>query len=180
VHGAPERCSTRASNPSTTLPPGRAYIPPLNVPCLASSARAARLHTAGAFRTNARALFAGRPRLAYQLHPPLLRGVGLRKKLQLGEWFTPVLRILARLRRLRGTPLDPFGRAHVRRVERELIPWYRDAVMHALARLEPANAALVAEIANAPESIRGYEEIKLRSVAATRERVKAMLERLGS
>jgi indolepyruvate ferredoxin oxidoreductase len=141
-------------------------------------ARSAAAH--GAFRTNARALFAGRPRLAYQLHPPLLRGVGLRKKLQLGEWFTPVLRILARLRRLRGTPFDPFGRAHVRRVERELIPWYRDAVTHALARLEPANAALVAEIANAPESIRGYEEIKLRSVAATRERVKAMLERLGS
>lgn len=139
----------------------------------------ARLHTAGAFRANARALFAGRPRLAYQLHPPLLRGFGVRKKLQLGEWFTPVLRILARFRRLRGTSFDPFGRAHVRCVERELIPWYRDAVTQALVRLEPANAALVAEIANAPESIRGYEEIKLRSVATTKTRVTATLERLG-
>jgi indolepyruvate ferredoxin oxidoreductase len=140
----------------------------------------ARLHTAGAFRANARALFAGRPRLAYQLQPPLLRGVGLRKKLQLGEWFTPVLRTLARFRRLRGTPFDPFGRARVRRIERELITWYRDAVTEALAWLEPVNAALVAEIANAPDAIRGYEELKVRSADATRARVNAMLERLGS
>jgi len=138
----------------------------------------ARLHVQGAFRANARERFDGRARLAYNFHPPLLRALGMRRKLRLGEWFTPVLHLLVRLRRLRGTAFDPFGRAHVRRIERELIPWYRDAVRRALEKLTPANAAQVAAIAAVPDEIRGYEEIKLRSVDAAKVRVAAMLERL--
>jgi indolepyruvate ferredoxin oxidoreductase len=138
----------------------------------------ARLHVQGAFRANAAARFAGSPRLAYNFHPPLLRALGMKRKLQLGAWFTPVLQLLVRLRRLRGTRLDPFGAAEVRRVERALIPWYRDAVTQALAKLTPANAAQVVVIASAPDEIRGYEELKLRSAAATKARVGAMLERL--
>ena len=29
----------------------------------------------------------------YHLHPPLLRAMGMRNKLRLGEWFTPALRL---------------------------------------------------------------------------------------
>jgi indolepyruvate ferredoxin oxidoreductase len=138
----------------------------------------ARLHVHGKFRANARARFAGNPQLAYNFHPPLLRALGVKRKLQLGAWFTPVLQLMVRMRRLRGTPFDPFGAAEVRRAERALIPWYRDAMTQALAKLTPANAALVAEIASAPDEIRGYEEIKLRSITATKARVATLLTTL--
>ena len=42
------------------------------------------------------------------------------------------------MRRLRGTALDPFGRAKVRRVERELIAEYEELVAEALAQLTPS------------------------------------------
>ena len=70
----------------------------------------------------------------FNLHPPLLRAMGLERKLKLG----PLVRALRsapcdRMRRLRGTRLDPFGRAEVRRVERELIGEYEELVGEALA-----------------------------------------------
>ena len=47
----------------------------------------------------------------FNLHPPLLRALGLKRKLKLGRWFVPAFRMLRAMRRLRGTPLDPFGLA---------------------------------------------------------------------
>ena len=60
-------------------------------------------------------------RVEVNLHPPLLRAMGLKRKLRFGPWFDPALRSLYRMRRLRGTSADPFGRAEVRKVERALI-----------------------------------------------------------
>ena len=68
----------------------------------------------------------------FMLHPPLLRALGLKRKLKLGRWFVPAFRLLYRMRRLRGTRLDPFGHAEVRRVERELIAEYEALVDEAL------------------------------------------------
>ena len=45
------------------------------------------------------------------LHPPLLRALGLKRKLKLGRWFVPAFRLLRAHARLRGTPLDLFGTA---------------------------------------------------------------------
>ena len=81
----------------------------------------ARLHVEGA-----RDLPRG-TKVSFHLHPPLLRALGMRRKLKLGAWFLPVLRLLRHGRRLRGTALDPFGYAHVRRVERSLPGEYLDA-----------------------------------------------------
>jgi indolepyruvate ferredoxin oxidoreductase len=99
--------------------------------------------------------------IGYNLHPPLLRAFGLRKKLKLGAWFGMPLRALAALKFVRGTPLDPFGYAEVRREERALIEWYRDLVRQCLT-LE--DGALAQEMAALPDQIRGYENIKLESV----------------
>ena len=49
--------------------------------------------------------------IGYNLHPPLLRAMGLKKKMNLGGWFRGPLRVLASLKGLRGTPFDPFGYA---------------------------------------------------------------------
>jgi indolepyruvate ferredoxin oxidoreductase len=119
-------------------------------------------------------------RFWFHLHPPLLRAMGLKRKLKLGRWFVPFLRVLRGMRRLRGTRLDPFGYAKVRRVERELIREYRELVTGALGHLRPDTEALVAELCELPDEIRGYEEIKLRSVTRYRmdaERLRKRLER---
>ena len=138
----------------------------------------ARLHLAPSIRSRVAGLFVEPQRIAWHFHPPLLRALGLKRKLELGPWFTPALRALRAGKRLRGTPLDPFGRARVRREERGLIGWYETLIGQALDRLAPATHALVAEIARLPDGIRGYEDIKLRNAAAVKERGAKLMERL--
>src|SRR6185436_278511 len=52
--------------------------------------------------------------------PPRLRAMGLSHKISIPSWAGPAVRLLAKGKRLRGTPLDPFGYAEVRRIERQL------------------------------------------------------------
>ena len=102
----------------------------------------------------------------------------MRRKLKLGAWFLPVLRLLRHGRRLRGTPLDPFGYAHVRRVERSLPGEYLTLVDRALERLSPETLATAIEIAELPELVRGYEAIKLAGVERFRTRGSQLLAEL--
>ncbi len=138
----------------------------------------ARLHLKAARRAQTRDLFAEPRKVSYQLHPPLLRAIGLKRKVKLGPWFDPALRVMRDLRGLRGTPLDPFGRAHVRQVERSLVTWYRDLLALTLDHLSPATYPTAVEIAELPDAIRGYEEIKLRNVKSTKARAEALVRRL--
>ena len=71
----------------------------------------------------------------FHLHPPILRAMGLKRKIKLGRWFVPAFRMMRAMRGLRGRWLDPFGHAKVRRVERELIGEYRALVERSLAHL---------------------------------------------
>jgi indolepyruvate ferredoxin oxidoreductase len=102
--------------------------------------------------------------IGYNLFPPLLRAMGLKKKLKLGGWFRGPLRMLASLKGLRGTPFDLFGYAEVRREERALIGWYEQLVRGCLDRATHDNLPLAQEIVALPALIRGYENIKLASV----------------
>ena len=117
--------------------------------------------------------------MRFHLHPPLLRALGMERKVELGEWFVGAFRGLRRMKRLRGTPLDPFGRTEVRRVERALPGEYEAAVRGALAQLTPAVAPVVAELAELPDLIRGYDEIKLRNVARWRGATQALQARIA-
>lgn len=111
-------------------------------------------------------------KVAWRLHPPTLRAVGRRTKMSFGvAWARPLMRLLATGRRLRGTRLDPFGRAEVRRVERAVIDEYRSALHAAVDGLSAGGFERAVEIAGTPELVRGYEDIKLRSVERFRERL---------
>jgi indolepyruvate ferredoxin oxidoreductase len=114
----------------------------------------------------------------FNLHPPFMRALGMKRKLKLGRWFLPAFRMLRSMRRLRGTKLDPFGLAKVRRVERKLIGEYEDLVLEAMAHLTEQNHATAVELCELPDVIRGYEEIKLRNVALFRTRAKPLVKRL--
>jgi indolepyruvate ferredoxin oxidoreductase len=108
-------------------------------------------------------------RASWRLHPPVLRALGMKKKIALGPWFVPAFRVLVAMRSLRGTPMDPFGRTRVRVVERELIEEYLGLVDHLIGRLSPATAALAVQLAELPDGVRGYEDVKLRNVESYRQ-----------
>jgi len=118
--------------------------------------------------------FPGGVKLAYNLHPPLLRALGVKQKIKLGPWFGTVFGVLARMKMLRGTPLDPFGYAAVRRVERQLPGEYRSLIEKVLAGLSPESYERAVKLAELPDVIRGYEDIKLRNVQQFRDEVRAL------
>ena len=91
---------------------------------------------------------------------------------------------LAKLKKLRGTPLDPFGRNEIRRTERALIAEYRellDAVLAGLAdgRIGEAERPAVVELAGLPDMVRGYESVKMRNVEKYRAEVARLRESMG-
>jgi indolepyruvate ferredoxin oxidoreductase len=135
----------------------------------------ARLHLDPRVRASLEEEFGEGARVRYQLHPPVLRALGWKRKLSLGRWFDPVLRLLVAARRLRGTVFDPFGHAEVRRVERALIGEYRGLVEGTLAGLSPATHERAVAVARLPDLVRGYEGIKLRNVARFREEARRLL-----
>jgi indolepyruvate ferredoxin oxidoreductase len=139
----------------------------------------ARLHLDSVERARLANEFGDGARVTIQLHPPVLRALGVKRKVGFGRWAMPMLRLLRHGRVLRGRPWDPFGHARVRRVERELIAEHRGAVEEALEVLQPDNAHLFAELVALPDLVRGYEEIKLANVERFRDRRGELLAELG-
>jgi len=136
----------------------------------------ARLHTRAELEGTLRREFGDDVRWEILLHPPLLRALGLERKLAFGPWFRPLLRVLAKLKFLRGTPFDPFGYTRLRRIERELVEEYRTLIEGELAALSPELYEDAVARAELPDVIRGYEDVKLRNV----ERFRTLAQTGGS
>jgi indolepyruvate ferredoxin oxidoreductase len=128
----------------------------------------ARLHAQPEFRAALEREFEGDFRVAYHFAPPLFPGRP--RKRRFGPWIRPLLGVLARLRRVRGTTLDPFGWTYERRRERALVAEYETEVRTLAARLAPANHAAAVELAALPQRIRGYGDVKARSLEAAQAR----------
>ena len=125
----------------------------------------ARLSLKPETRASIEAQFGADAKVRYHLQPPLLKALGLRRKIAVGRSFDLVYRGLRQLRFLRGTRFDPFGYDRVRRVERELIARYRRLVFAALEDLSGEKYGRAVKLAALPDMIRGYDEVKLRNVA---------------
>jgi indolepyruvate ferredoxin oxidoreductase len=113
--------------------------------------------------------------ISWRLHPPMLKALGMERKISVPMSAAPLVRALARGKRLRGTRLDPFGRAEVRREEQRLPAEYRATIERLLASLTSSNLAAAAEIAALPQAITGYEDLKLRRIAEYRSAAAAAL-----
>jgi indolepyruvate ferredoxin oxidoreductase len=139
----------------------------------------ARLYTDGSFRQKLDRAFEGDYRLEFHLAPPLLAArdpmTGHLLKRNYGPWMLHAFALLARLKRLRGTWLDPFGRSAERRMERQLIVDYERTVRELIAALTPENHALAIEIATLPERIRGFGHVKEGNLAQAKSREAALL-----
>jgi indolepyruvate ferredoxin oxidoreductase len=132
----------------------------------------ARLYSDGTFERKLEAQFEGDFTVEYHLAPPLLARreplTGEPRKRKFGPWMGHLFGLLARLRWLRGTPLDIFGYTRERRMERRLIADYQSTLREIAATLDTGNHALCVEIASVPGKIRGYGHIKARNVEAAK------------
>jgi indolepyruvate ferredoxin oxidoreductase len=104
--------------------------------------------------------------ISYNLHPPLLRRFGVKKKIRMGR--TP-LSILRHFKFVRGTAFDIFGYSQHRKQERALIGWYRNLIERVVGGLTLENLPQALELAALPDQIRGYESIKERNIAVTKQ-----------
>ena len=107
----------------------------------------------------------------WHLHPPVLRSLGMKRKLRLRRTARPAFRILRAMKPLRGTAFDPFGHADVRKCERDLVVEYEQAIARLLPVASAENLELCDRIAQLPDLVRGYEQVKLRNVARYRDQV---------
>jgi len=116
-------------------------------------------------------MFEGDYKLVHHLAPPILGkrdAQGQAVKQAFGPWMRSAFGLLAKLKGLRGTALDVFGKTEERRTERALIGQYQATITELLASLNAGNLAAAVEIARLPEDIRGYGHVKLRHLAAVR------------
>ena len=131
----------------------------------------ARLHTDKAFTDRIASMFEGDYKIVHHMAPPLLakrNDKGELVKQSFGPWMRKALGLLSRLKGLRGSALDMFGKTEERRVERALIVQYRECMEELIAGLTPERLALAVEIAQIPEHIRGYGHVKERHLQAAR------------
>ncbi|MDE3123539.1 MAG: indolepyruvate ferredoxin oxidoreductase family protein [Paracoccaceae bacterium] len=121
----------------------------------------ARLHLET--EAKAREAFDGAFRMTFHLAPPILghRGPeGRPVKREFGPWVLKLFGMLARLKRLRGTPLDPFGYSAERRAERAAIRAYEGLMAEVLAKVTPETMDQAVALAELPLQLRGFGPVK--------------------
>jgi len=138
----------------------------------------ARLYTGGHFQRRLQQQFEGDYRLHFHLAPPLLAKKdehGRLVKREYGPWVFTAFRWLAKLKFLRGTAFDPFGRTAERRKERQLVEDYFATIERLLPKLDAGNVGLAAQIASIPDQIRGYGHVKEAHLHAAKAREAELL-----
>jgi indolepyruvate ferredoxin oxidoreductase len=141
----------------------------------------ARLYADPSFQQQVASELGGeRQRLYVHLAPPLLarrdKVTGEPRKMTFGPWIFPLFRGLAKLKLLRGTAFDPFGRSAERRTERALIAEYEAVIDEVLRRLNADNHHLAVGLAAVPEKIRGFGHVKMRHLKAAKADEAALLD----
>jgi indolepyruvate ferredoxin oxidoreductase len=146
----------------------------------------ARLHTDPAFRAALEAQFEGTAgqdfAVKFNMAPPVLskaKNGGQPRKMTFGQWLWPVLGMMSKVRGLRGTLIDPFGKSLERKMERELSSDYEITIRRAFDVLAPDNAKDVETLALLHERIRGYGHVKLANLSMVKRRERELGVKLG-
>ena len=145
----------------------------------------ARLHSDGTFEKKVASMFEGDYKLNYHLAPPLIakkNDKGELQKQQFGPWMLTSFRLLAKLKGLRGTALDIFGKIAERKMEQQLIVDYLETMNVVFDKLNSDTKEtllpIAIELANIPESIKGFGHVKEKNAAAARVKWDALLLQL--
>jgi indolepyruvate ferredoxin oxidoreductase len=127
-----------------------------------------------------RETFDGDFKLHVNLAPPMFSkrdSDGHLVKREYGPWIFTAFKLVKRLKFLRGSAFDIFGKTAERKMERQLIVYYRKTIDELLAGLTLGNHALAVEIARIPEHIRGYGHVKEAQLAAAKSHEAELLAR---
>ncbi|CDN49559.1 indolepyruvate ferredoxin oxidoreductase family protein [Neorhizobium galegae] len=134
----------------------------------------ARLHRDRSFAKKLAEQFEGDFKIKHHLAPPMISKIDQRTghpaKIAFGAWIRPAFAVLEKLKFLRGTSFDPFGRTAERRMERQLIADYFGLVTELSAGLDIGNHALAVELTGLPEMVRGFGHVKLASITKFEKR----------
>ena len=141
----------------------------------------ARLYIDPGFLRRVGEQFQGDYKLRFHLAPPLFAErdpeSGHLKKSDYGPWMLGAFRVLAKLRFLRGTAFDPFGRTEERMRERRLIAECEAMLDEIAAALDAANYEVAVELAATPLEIRGFGYVKDANLARVSAKQGRLLER---
>jgi indolepyruvate ferredoxin oxidoreductase len=138
----------------------------------------ARLYADPSFAQRLSAQFAGDFKLSFHLAPPFMPGrdaAGRPRKRTFPSATMALFKLLARMKRLRGTAFDLFGYSSERRKERQLIADYRALIERVASQLNESNLAAAIEIAQAASEIRGYGPVKHAASQAYAARIEALI-----
>jgi indolepyruvate ferredoxin oxidoreductase len=139
----------------------------------------ARLYTDGDFARKLHGQFEGDFKLELNLAPPLFAArdpvTGELQKRPYGAWIFPILKLLARMKGLRGTAFDIFGYSAERKTERRLTGEYEATMVSVIAALDGGNHAVAVQIAALPEQIRGFGHVKEKNLAKVKAREASLL-----
>jgi indolepyruvate ferredoxin oxidoreductase len=138
----------------------------------------ARLYSDPAFIEKLKANFEGDWKLKFHLAPPATATTdshGHLVKKQYGPWMLNAMHVLAKMKFLRGTALDVFGKTEERRTERALIGEYEALVRELIGGLTADKRALAVELANLPDGIRGYGHVKDNNLKGVRAKWASLL-----
>lgn len=141
----------------------------------------ARLYTDGNFMRRIHEEFTGKIKLQFHLAPPLLARydpkTGEPRKMTFGPWIFTAFRLLAKLKKLRGTKWDIFGYTAERKMERHLIQYFEEVLHALLPKLNADNVDLATEISESFQRIRGFGHIKLKNYKEVMKKVEGLLAR---
>lgn len=142
----------------------------------------ARLYSDAAFSEALHGQFQGDFRLQFHLAPSWLSRTdpvtGEPRKRSFGPWMLNAFKVLAKLRVLRGTWLDPFGHSEERKLEQALISEYERSIGQMLDALDAGNYETALAIAELPEQIRGYGHVKEKAAERARAQERQLQERM--
>jgi len=141
----------------------------------------ARLYSDGSFARQLAEQFEGTPRLTFHMAPPVLGqrdANGKPMKQSFSAWMGVAFKVLALMRFLRHTRLDPFGRSEERRFERGLVAEYRRTIAEMLPRLAEADMEASLALARLPSQIRGYGHVKQQTFEAAAVRREELVRKL--
>jgi indolepyruvate ferredoxin oxidoreductase len=146
----------------------------------------ARLYTEGSFAARVARQFEGDYQLHFHLAPPLWAKTNEKGELvkqDFGPWTLTAFKLLARLKGLRGSALDVFGRTEERRQERAWVERYQALVQEVYEKLgcSPCEICIeryqiAMELAIIPQDIRGFGYIKAKACSLALEKWEALLK----
>lgn len=144
----------------------------------------ARLFTETDFLKEVEATFSGDFKLNFNLAPPLLNGKkdrsGRPRKKQFGPWMLKAMQLLARMRGLRNTALDPFRFSADRQLDRKLLKDYETLIALLLEGLKPDNYPTAVALVRLPEEVRGFGPVREKAAEKAEKRAQQLLQEFKS